>query len=439
MNIQLLVLLSIFCGLSVLAQPEGLKQTGFDVNDVSLLFPLKDRLPYPAISLESTEIPIVNDELFSSVLLFESPDRQLKDLTYANVRFVTDRSRWFITSMRIDDCGDNFHVTQENDLSIYRLSRKPTCRPRLRVVAQPFNFSGQPLPSAFHFLVNLESSQMAQALGHLQKVKAMTLNYVNTIGMPLQIHPGLLAESKTPRREIADAVIELLKMVRASHLEVLTLTLGVETFRWKMVGGIVKNGQWTRFVTDYSQKFYDQNKEDILLGVEEIKCNFYDFCATFPKGVPQVFEDDNVLTPALSLTSSGALQAAIKNKTTETMAEIIEDSEKTHFFNTNCISCHVSSSFRNRNQVLNPSNHLQGLTPFTLKNLLNHRPATIFNFGYEGLSAVVSTRTANESLHVADRINRFLNLKNPAPMISRVSDFWKCLMQGKETSSCFNN
>lgn len=423
---------------------------GFNTNDVSFLFPLKQGRPYPSISLVSTSPVLLVPSLLNEILLFEDKNRPLNELPYTGSPFLIDPAAWFVTSFRYDDCGDVMATDPISDpisnTDILKVFQIEKCQPRLRLVIQPFNSANQPIATAIHLLYKLDSEENAFVIEELASIKDLDLRADSLKESPLMIHPLLLKESKMTSTLIADKVRNLI--VRAlswkgqnpsTRLQVMTMTLSAEVLLWKMVGGLVVDQHWKRFVTDFNQKFYSAENNKLLLGVETIRCNFYEFCGALPQSPYQSVQADNILTPALIENSNGLLIAPLINLETQTQAEIIDNPARTHFFNTNCISCHESSNFRNRNRLLTTHAGPMGITPFTLKNLLGDRPSTIINFGYEGMSPQVSTRVAAESALVAHRLNQSLNLLNPGKNISDVPAFWNCLMSDTDFQICLNN
>ena len=220
-----------------------------------------------------------------------------------------------------------------------------------------------------------------------------------------------------------------------SRLQLITFTLNVAVNGWKMVGGFVQNNSWNRFVTSFNQTFYDPTGSDkVLLGVEQIQCNFYDYCYSFPNN--ENAKGRGVMTDIFKANEDGSPPVLVRTAELELLAEKIDNAKRTHFFNTNCLSCHESSNFRNRKTILSDLESPLGITPFTTKKYVNSSPANIINFGYEGITPRISTRTASESAEVASRINAALNQKNPGQRPSDLKVLWQCLMNEKNYLTC---
>ncbi|MBC7741407.1 MAG: hypothetical protein H7061_04365 [Bdellovibrionaceae bacterium] len=440
-----LIILIVGCGLSSRAA-----SSGFDVNDVSFLFPLRDGKPYPAIRLNDNT-KLISDDLFKQVLQFEHQVDDLNQLPYINARFLADQNQWYVTSFRYEDCGNTFHheviKDPKTNSDVILLGAGNGCQAHLRLVIQPFNFSNQPLPTALHLIYNILPNEQVEVVNGLAMIKSVSSTLGDTSGLPLMVHPGLEAEGQSVSggHKLADQITQfLLTSLSASgqtpslRVQLITMTINTQVMGWKMVGGFVSNQKWTRFVTNFNQLLYDPSgRENILLGVEQIQCNFYDFCFSFPNKVET--SQRGLLTTGFKQNADGSPPAPQRNYETEVMAEQIDNGLRTHFFNTNCLSCHESANFRNRNEIWTDLQLPAGITPFTIKKLTSTNSSNIINFGYEGLSARVSTRTASESALVASRLNQFLNTTNPGYRPNNLKAFWQCLMREKIYTNCFTN
>lgn len=420
----------------------------FDSNDVSFLFPLTAHgQPHPSVHINEETAVLLGETLFRQILQFEHQMDDLNKLPYTNVRFLVDRSQWFVTSFRYEDCGHSF-IAQDsvkdplNQSEVLQLSQQAQCQSHLRLVIQPFNFSGQPLATAMHLVYNIELQEQDKILQELSNIKASLPASVNTTGLPLMIHPGLAAEVYRKETVLAEKIRQFLfstltasNKTPESRLKIITLTINSIVMGWKMVGGYVQDQKWTRFVTPFNQSLYDPTgAEKILLGVEQIQCNFYDYCYSLPNQVDS--KGRGVLTSDFKRQADGSPPLPVRNQETEIMAENIDHASRTHFFNTNCLSCHESSNFRSRKNIFTDLGLPDGITPFTTKKLVNPNSSNIINFGYEGLAPRVSTRTASETVAVADRLNRLRGLQNPGKANLNVTSFWTCLMAEKDFSIC---
>lgn len=411
---------------------------GFDVNDISILFPLAKGQPYPDITL-ATHPHLMSLALLTEVLKFEHPEKELLDLPYPNMETLSRPDRWKITSIRFDDCGDNFHLNQISQSPVLELTRaNDLCQPRMRLVLQPFNGFGQPLVSALHLNYKLPNTAYTSSLLFIKKFRDESAKLgVKTASQPLSIHPGLAAELSLQKTEsLGELISDYLKnVISGAYFELATMTLNTETRHWKFVGGYVQSEHWTRFVTSFSHGLSSQN--GFALGVEELTCNFYDVCHSSPQSSSL---GEQLLTRIFK--PEFAKRPENERKVTETLilAESV-DSVKVNFFSTNCISCHESSNYRSRDKLLlntTSQEHPPGITPFTWGKFVSETASSVINFGYDGTHGRISTRTAAESAQVANRINQSQGLTNPGYTPLDSTNFWKCLMSKDASQYCFD-
>jgi hypothetical protein len=420
---------------------------GFDVNDVSLLFPLKNKAPYPAISVDAEEL--IPRSIFEAVLRFEDANASMSSLPYLDGKFVGNRKRWFVTSIRIDDCGEVFEFSPATDGSPVA-TRGQGCQSRLRLVIQPFNLFGNPIATAIHLLFKLDSASQAGLVRDLSVVKRISRDTLglSTDGQPLMLHPGLVAEAASENSNavalaVRDAVLNALgpaptDLSRPS-LELVTMSLQVAIDHWKFVGGHVENGVWNRFVTEFSKQYNDGSDPSLAPGVEDLACDRNAVClfrpalqVTTPRPsglvLSEIFQD---------LPDMKALQVpGYRNDAIHIASEIIDTPSKTHFFNTNCVSCHASSNLRDPEKLHTSLDSQPGVTPFVPKRHLSGLMNNVINFGYWGSSPRISTRTASESARVADSLNRGLGVANPGTPVGDLTAFWKCLVSESDFTTC---
>lgn len=445
-------------------ETKSIPSPGLDVNDVSILIPMGPHGLHPSINLN--HLGVIDTEIFEQVLRFEYPSGtpgspSLEDLPYVDSRFVTDINRWKLTSFRIEDCGE---VVQSHLEGIagspptWLIERSPGCQPRLRLVAQPFNLFGIPLPTAMHFLINLEANEFQQftlALKSLQEL-GRSRHSTETTGKALALHPGLRAELQVAGdTTLADHVQATLANIvkrnwnsltsnsvdKFPQTESVTLILQTEINHWKFAGGLVRNGRWLKSETTFSRQFR-QETSYAALGVEDLKCDIHSSCTLSPD--PSLIQEP--LRPdgrTLSWIFHDDIQFAQeqvpgrRSKRALETAELIDLPSATHFFNTTCVSCHQSSNLRDPSRRHLPTLTPEGLTPFVEKTYSSPFTNNVLNFAYFGASPKVSTRTAAESLDIAQRINRQQGWQNPASKIPNLEDFWKCLRNENDSTKCY--
>lgn len=423
-----------------------------DANDVSLLIPHQRQLSVPEIKLDS-DLELITPEIFSQILTFEHPNSQLSRLPYMEADTLADRANWKITSLRYNPCDDSIRFSQHQQFNILIGEKNQGCQPKLRIVAQPFDFRGFPLATALHLLYHLDESQAQLTLTYLDKIKRLTeSNYnIKTSGMPLQIHPGLAQEHSRQLNDgpVASAVKEMVKVVLSDKhpakqkLKILTMTVRESVDQWKLVGGTVIDGKWSPFTTPFNLNFY--LKDGALaapqvekVGVEVIHCNQNNVCYSLPNSSPDTQTNRGVLTQAFNRTASEQGQLLTQNEK-EVLAEKIDQPLITNFFNTNCISCHESSNMRNKQQLVSALQWPSGVTPFTPRDYVTGKLNNLINFGYDGTVARISSRTAAETAGVVDFLNRQRNQNNTGFVPPDLSQFWNCLTNHLNWKECINH
>ncbi len=441
---------------------------GLDVNDVSVLIPFGPNGLHP--SIEFASMGFITESLFESVMRFEYPSNlpnspSLQDLPYVDSRFVTNLANWRLTSFRIEDCGEvintkEFATSTAGAPNVLLLSRLSGCQARLRVVAQPLNLFGISLPTAMHVLLNLEPGEFDQLVEDIRAIQDLSLSayQTTTFGKSLGHHPGLLAELENPgQAKIADMMRSMLEKAvarnRASlalplskqmpQIESITLTLQTEINHWKFTGGLVRSGKWLKSETEFNSQFRT-SLEFASYGVEDLKCDIHSRCWLSPD--PKLIQ--------LPLNPTGLTLASIfqddlqyaaeqvpgrRSPSTMETSELIDLPSATHFFNTTCVSCHQSGNLRDQKTRVVKDVLPFGITPFVSKTYSSPFTNSVINFGYFGANARISTRTAAESLNVANRINTSKKWRNPGLEITDIEGFWSCIRNESNSQKCYDN
>lgn len=425
---------------------------GFDVNDVSFLFPLKNGRPFPALGLASDQL--MPFSIFERVLLFENPNGTLAKLPYMDRKFITNPDFWYVTSIRYDNCGEVFDLREDidpvNGEKIHLAKRAAGCQPRLRLVVQPHNFFGNPLATAMHLLFRLDASDEQSLITALTELKALarTALAVDTSGQPLMLHPALMADAGGGTDKFGSVLKEKVLAVLYggsgldAKLEIVTLTMHVDIDHWRLVGGYVQPGIagliWRRFATEFSKQFNDASDRAILTGVEDFDCDRHSICLFKPTVQPTLAPDSSALTYIFQdILEMKALQ--VPGQRTEDVylaAELIDNPLKTHFFNTNCVSCHQSSNLRDRTKLHSDQGLPAGVSRFVPNAYLSEFTNNVINFGYLGTSPKISTRTAADSAMVAAAINLRQGASAVGIEPKSLSDYWACLTTEKDWTTC---
>jgi len=430
-----------------------------DVNDVSVLFPLKGGLPQPAIAADDK---LLNPTHFASVLkaaqdglagVGKSP-AALNDGPSAGA---ASQANWKIVGFRFDPCAPGIGLPQATLAGIAAATKSPDeCKIQLRLIAQPF-INGQDFDSTAHLVFQIGASTkqdlanaklsdgttLKQVVDRLVEIKTSSrlAGNFDTSGQPLEPHTGLNnpATAALVTQFVSDMVAKATSrgiafMGVASHFE-----------PWVFVAGVVgPDKQWHQIP---------------LAG----------------NANPQVlrFTGGAIVDPPNPALSVANLFGSAPTAADRALAFKIE-SGATHFFNTDCVSCHSSSA-----RVLDPASTFsprlgdgpeatsrqpapKNVTAYvTQPNAQTHKWNTrnfgYFSSGFVGVSGkpTVSQRTANETGEIVAWIN--LNiikapekaaspdgpfLQGPGKDCTNVDDaVFKCLRDGKVPAgqaNCFS-
>jgi hypothetical protein len=356
---------------------------------------------------------------------------------------VTDLSKWYIVSFRYNHCGDPVKM---NGHAL--VSATGPCSAYLRVVAQPIGDS--PIDSALHLIYNLGPSPTDKNNLILQKLLKLRdeaqKSGISTARRPLQTHPALVQALRHQEdqnhfgQKVAGFVHDILGSSPSSKLDMITMTATVNTMQWKFFGGLVQKDQsgsklhWLGFNTAIFQgleKFMPQS----------LICDGSAFCVSSPTTTNS---EDPTFPSLFEIFREKNKEQSIPSKKYQEIAEIIDNPQKSNLLNTDCMSCHATASFRNKDELLIADQGFpRGITPFVSGNFLVGDTTAVINFGYKQTLPRIAVRTAAESAVVADAVNNILNTDNPGyncPQ-EKQNELWACLMKpskvGDKAISCY--
>lgn len=451
----------------VFANPSSDTISSFDVNDLNIIFPLYRQAINPNIPLgtyneHSQRVEnegLIPDQIFNTALTHQFPNRSLDQLPILDLDFIKDLRFWTITSFRFSICDDvvggELKKLDSSRESFILLKKNDGCQPRIRLVAQPMNYSGQFLATALHLVYNLSQDDVAFLIEELKSIKTLTLDSmgVNTNGIPLVIHPGLRKEireleTRQLGQKVKSAILTTLNRQGKSafdRLKIVTAIIHKETNHWLMYGGAVVKGNWIIATTESNLNEFNKRSDiNLPIGTEEIKCDLYMVCRSQPN---LATDDDKIYQTNVqnmiklnwlfrNNVSANDQKKEYSLEEVQKIAEIIDNPNRVHFFNTNCISCHESSNFRNGNKLFFDYEGTSGATPFTSKVFIEAAPNSVINFGYVGPVARISTRTASEGVKSTTDLNNYLNIKSPVQKPFNPSALWTCLMMETNYLNC---
>lgn len=407
-------------------------------DDVSLLFPAPTRsedfanlvamqdLTAPDPQDPTKRDPVWSDAVFQQFITIANGSSSQVAGTKVGIGLPAEAksmSAWFISGIRIDAGAPGL----SNDI-IGQFGQSP----QIRLIIQPVTRNQDGTPKVddiaghliFDFLVGADTPAQADCLRRpkpdLDKLNAIVADLaalrtklsngqlgadkVNTAGLPLGVHPGLThATTASNFRQEIKAFLE--RYISAQRLDAMAIA-GLPT------------GQPEPWIF-----LSMQNVSGSVFSVHGPTLDGIQFAQMLERGGPG-FEvipapHTNNLNPitcsnaAASPTSMPipkrlgdatadvfASPAPSPDKTKEIL-DVIADPTRSHFFNTDCVSCHTET--QRTITVLKPAN-IPGIDPAALpKNSWNVR-----NFGWSpagGLQATVTRRTAAETAAVVLFIN----------------------------------
>lgn len=393
-------------------------ERGFDVNDVTILFPLNEfnkTQAYPNITFKD----ILSADSFKNI------DRKAKALSKMESRYPYER--WRIIGLRYDPCFPKSAKTTT------------TCLEQIRLIAQPYRGGGFE-DVAMHLLFQINESPKilnSDAISKLRYIKY--LSSTETQGTPLMPHPGLAQEIQdhggTPG-PIGDAIIGLVKQF-ATEKNLKEVTFTDADFNnngpWFFMGGSIRHGNWNvkpipglqkkaKLQTTDDAGFVTDNPPAKNIGID----NFVTFGDNY--GVKEEY-----------------LEAELY-KIHRTQNPIRANPR-----NTDCASCHLVSNHESVRKLEGKSSNYQYQSPIGITGYTTAEQLPIFssgfNFsevvrvlGYSVTQPVVAPMVANSSAQVAEQMNKSLNLPPPTDRDCRKqeSQLRICLMANENIDQKIN-
>jgi hypothetical protein len=424
-------------------------------NDVSVLFPAPTRaedfgklIAVRDLTTQSAQDPTKRDPVWPDAVFQQflaiagSPAAQISG-TPIRIGLPPEAQTidaWFVAGIRIDagapglsnDIRTQFGQIPQIRLIVQPVTRNPDGTPLVHDIAGHliFNFTlakpndpaqtdclPRPLPDLDAFNAILQDlAAIRTKLSNGQ----FGANKVTTSGAPLGVHPGLAdpTTASNLRLEIKAFLERHLSGSRLAAMAIAGLPSGAPA-PWIFVSilgvppGAVPTLPNGGFIPVHSPTLDGQQFAEML-----------EPAGTFPRVVPAPHTNNfNGITcrnAAVSMTSlpianrSGVATADVfvtslppADKTKEIL-DVIADPTKSHFFNTDCVSCHTET--RRAIDLLKVTD-IPGINPAALPN----GQWNIRNFGWspslKGVQATVTRRTANETAAVVTFINSQLLTK----------------------------
>jgi hypothetical protein len=415
------------------------KKPLLDVNDTSILWPVPQTVQQANLLIDGSETLLENSgtlwpkKSFDQVLVI-AKSVKLKTAPAARERQIKFQaefeklSTWKVAGIRIDPsapgCSD-------------QIIGKFGSRPQIRLIMQPVTVAGQNARPhdftahlVFEYVKGIDPTtskalpdrvKFQEIVNDLQQLKIdfSALN-IKTQG-DLSIHPALVADQKTATDKFRNF---LRKHLRSENLSAVAFM------------GIDPPDPWIFFATAKNAAGDFERKGHPTLGTElaEMLSN-RDSPKVFPEprnnqfgagvgiSTGQLFRQSLVLEDAaLSATNPTGVSVKLKD-----IPDIVANPQMSHFFNTDCVSCHTESTRRANLNLLSFNSNFRYQRPNGISSITaTLRPNDVWNvrnFGWGhprngGVVATASQRTANEAAETTDFINRNYLTSQPNPNVA---------------------
>jgi hypothetical protein len=464
-----LIAVLVFCGACAAWSGHGHGNSGSGVtesqaiqplsaNDVSVLFPapstaadVKNLIAVSDITTPNAQDPSKRDPVWPAgafqqfVAIAGSPSAQVAG-TQDRIGLpaeALDIGAWFIAGIRIDAGAPGLSTeirSQLGQLPQIRLIVQPVARaadgtPRVLDIAGHLIFdfiAPVPAPPAQPDCLPRQSPDSGAfnsvvldlfALRNKLRDGQLGANKVNTSGVPMGVHPGLL-DATTATNLRGEILSFLEKHISGQRLDAMAIAAlpDAAPAPWiflsmvKIPAGLVPalpNGGFIAVhgpTLDGGQQFAQMLQpsgtnprvvpDPHTNNLSPITCKN---AAVSPSSLP-IANRNGVATAELF-----ALSPPSPDRTKQVL-DVIADPAKSHFFNTDCISCHTETR---RAMDLQNIKDIPGINSATLPN----GQWNIRNFGWspssKGAHATVTRRTANETASVVSAINSGVLAKRP--------------------------
>lgn len=377
----------------------------------------------------------------------------------------TAREHWHVVGVRFDPCAPGLSDKAIRDVGV--------CVPQLRLIAQPLDPFATTIDAATHLVFDLGVETLASAGGDPEQLRArITTNPVvlqavdklraikrasvragaTTAGKPLGVHPGLVAAPDEVGKLVRDLVMTLPKQPSA----IAFMGLSGPSLPWVFFSGKVSQGTWTPVTAPV---FRDTQT------AQQNAQTFNPFAsggAVTPAGRPELSTTPLFVTPVpffddadAGIASSGDAGGAPTPPPSpppldKRLAFDVENPAIAHFFNTDCVSCHTSSSrthalgIGDGDEIAARPPAPKNVTGYVRKEEAQDSDWNVRNFGYVFSKPSVSGRALTETIDVVVFVNQRIVrahetgavpnsplLAGPGPdCTARETDVWRCFRDG---------
>jgi hypothetical protein len=398
----------------------------FDVNDVSILWPAPKTGADVTNLISATET--INDNsliwpaaAFTAVLdaaknvVVSDPNGASRSISLPDE--LSKAANWKVVSIRFDPAapGTDPAIQKKSPLGVL---------PQIRLIMQPVVASGDNVTVfdyTAHLVYSLAPTQNPQGINPsfspvvdaLKKLKTgLKAQGIETAGN-LSIHPGLA--SATNRRDFTNKLKGLLKQFLTEPKLGAVAFMGLADQVEPWIFFPTARGKTGQFIVVGSPEMFSRRNSAPVL----------------PSPANKTFGNVGVSTsllfdPTVNINANvfpTSPENTLNSLKFSDVADIIANPKVSHFFNTDCVSCHTESTRRNKFNLspnsgtlaYNRPNGISGPDPALVPS--GKASWNVRNFGWFPGSSPMETvtfRTANESADVADFINRVYLAKTAA-------------------------
>lgn len=367
---------------------------GFDVNDVSILWPLPEKRENltQLISLDGTGILSKEnfDRLLNIAVFEDDPGYEFWRIKY-----------WYIIGLRFDPCAKV-------------LPSDATCDIELRLIAQPMmHFSDSALASdnALHLIYRLSEEQGRQVAKKLYELKTKN-TAVSTNGVPLNIHPIMAAEGL--EGEFAQGIQALvMEYAREGNIKEATAMLRLNSNDWRFARSLPNAAHELvtapiPFVDNQTQTLFGERRKERQPGIfNEIRP-----AAKAGDSLHKAVDSDEAI--------GGFFKLPVAEQESLMQSALRIDNPSIHTPSTiDCVSCHMASRVltrvKGREYLYKDDGNVDRYVspmPMTMENITPSNELvmgyTVRGFGYglfDARGAVLSQRVINDSARVASYLN----------------------------------
>ncbi len=403
-----------------------------DLNDVSWLWPV----PLTAVDVDGLIAmdslkdragePIWSDQHFGELLqVAESDDAKVGDKRILLKPEFKTKATWKVAAMRIDPSAPG-----ANEAAVKKLGSSP----QIRLIVQPVTKDNG--KAVVHdFAVHLVFSFAANGQrGVPDKIKFKTIvegidllkkrstdGGISTVG-PLGVHPGLAANVPGLGAAIRDFLSSHLVEKNMSAMAIMGLPNEFEPWIFVALSPTTTGFKRVPFLPSQMLGFVSPQgvtPSPIVNNLNPISSELFVANAANRKGVATAalfvngVELDTLAIVGKDAAGNNVSDDTVKNRD---IPDIVANPTTSHFFNTDCVSCHTESQRRSILQIPVTAFVFQvsGSAPKVADDSISKHRWNVRNFGWfpDALDSQrltvpsVTQRTANESAEVVDFIER---------------------------------